>query len=95
MEENNIEIIKNAKETITKARHIESMLKSKGWKYFLEIKENKKNEMISKMFKSSMSVKIHEYNRGAMNIIGEIEDELKGCVEEAITSADILENYEE
>ena len=79
----NEEIIKNAKQTITKARQIDAMFKSAGWKHLQEIKEKKKQELIDKMFASVMTVKKHEYNRGAIKFIQEIEDELRGCVDEA------------
>ena len=79
----NKEIIKSSKEVITKARQIESMLKSAGWKHYQAIKEKKKQELIDNMFKSEMTVKKHEYNRGAVNFVKDIEEELKGSVDDA------------
>lgn len=90
----NEEIIKNAKQHITKARQIESMLKSAGWKHFQEIKEKKKQEIIDRIFKSDMTVKKHEYNRGAITFMKEIEEELQGCVDEATESINIIKELE-
>ena len=95
MDNENEEIIKNAKTVINKARKIEAMLKSGGWKCFLEIKEKKKQELVDKMFKSEMTVKKHEYNRGAINFMEEIEQELQGCVDEAINSVEMLEEIDD
>ena len=92
MENSNEEIVKNSREVINKARQIEAMLKSSGWKYFLEIREKKKQEMIDKMFKSEMTIKKHEYNRGAINFLNEIENELRGCVDEAVNASDMIED---
>jgi len=89
------EIIKNAKEVISKARAIDSLLKSTGWKYFLEIKEKKKQEILSNMLKAEMTVKKHEYNRGAINFIEEIENELRGSVDDAGESLKTIESLED
>ena len=69
-------------------------MKSSGWKHYLEIKEKKKQDMIDKMFKSEMTVKKHEYNRGAINFIDDIENELRGCVDEAINASNMIEELE-
>ena len=95
MENDNEEIIKTSKEVIDKARHIEAFLKSTGWKYYLEIKEKKKQEMVDKMFKSEMTVKKHEYNRGAINFTDEIENELRGCVDEAGNASAMIKELED
>lgn len=94
MEDNNEKIIKDSKEVIDRARHIEAMMKSTGWKCFIEIKEKKKQDMVDKMFKSEMTVKKHEYNRGAINFIDDIENELRGCVDEAINASNMIEELE-
>lgn len=95
MEQNNEKMIEGYKKAVDKGRQIESMLKSGGWKCFLEIKEKKKKEMIDKMFKSEMTVKKHEYNRGAINFIDDIENELRGYVDEARTASESIEQLED
>ena len=92
---NNEEIIKNSRDTIDKARHISILLKSAGWKIFQEIKDKKKADMVASVFKSEMTVKKHEYNRGAVNFIKDIEEELQGLVDDAMEAKKVIDTVDE
>ena len=91
----NEDIIKNSKKVITNARQIEAMFKSSGWKHFQEVKEKKKQMMVDKVFKSEMTIKKHEYNRGGINFINEIEAELQGMIDEATNASEVIEKLED
>ncbi|MHA1210826.1 MAG: hypothetical protein ACTSSH_00045 [Candidatus Heimdallarchaeota archaeon] len=94
MEKDVDKIIEGYREVVDKGRQIESLLKSGGWKCYLEIKEKRKQEMMDKMFKSEMTVKKHEYNRGAINFTEDIENELRGYVDEARAASKSIEELE-
>jgi len=91
---NKEEVVASNQDVINKARAINEMMKSKGWEYYLEIKERRKAAIVKEVFKAGASVKKFEYNRGGVNFVEEIEEELRGCVDDGDQALDNIEGLD-
>lgn len=85
------DIVESNADTIAKARKLQEMLKSDGYKIRQEIVARKKQALVDAMFKSEINVKKHEYNRGAVNFQEEVEEEIQGMIDDAQTAQDNID----
>ncbi len=87
---NNDEIKLGAQDKLDKARKLQAMISSEGWKIYQEEKQKIINEIKDDLLKSEMTVKKHEYSRGKVDSLIEIENNLLDMVNQANEALTII-----
>ncbi len=86
------EIIKSTTDTIARARSIEGMLASTGWKIYRDIVDEKIKELSN--IKNIDTLKELEAVKKAVRILEEVEEELLAIVQDASSAQEIKEEFE-
>ncbi len=87
------EMLKEYQEKLFEARQVDILLNSLGWKTYQNIKNKKIQALKENAFKSEMTLKKFEYNRGYIRALEEMEAEMKSISlesEEAINGINKL-----